>query len=151
LLADVLTAVAILALGLTALISSIPVSGAAVSEGSQLTMATFLASARLEEARAATWSGSPPADRLGVSAHPAAAPRASGAPTFPDEAALAPPYGGFSREVRISDCAAAPGCSGVVSPRLRQVTVRVSYRPVGAAGVASTDKTISLTTVVAER
>jgi hypothetical protein len=29
--------------------------------------------------------------------------------------------------------------------------VRVSYRPVSAVGMASTDKTISLTTLVAER
>ena len=150
-LADVLAAVAVLALGLTALVSSIPVSGAAVSEGSQLTTATFLASARLEEARAAAWRSSPAVDRLGVSAHPAAGPRASGAPTFPDEYPLAPPYGRFSRDVRISDCAAAPGCDGIVSAHLRQITVRVSYRPVSAAGVVSTAKTISLTTLVAER
>jgi hypothetical protein len=150
-LADVLAAVAVLALGLTALVSSIPVSGAAVSEGGQLTTATFLASARLEEARAAAWRSSPAVDRLGVSAHPAAGPRASGAPTFPDEYPLAPPYGRFSRDVRISDCAAAPGCDGIVSAHLRQITVRVSYRPVSAAGVVSTDKTISLTTLVAER
>jgi hypothetical protein len=147
-LADVLAAVAVLALGLTALVSSIPVSGAAVSEGSQLTTATFLASA---EARAAAWSSSPAVDRLGVSASPGEEPRASGIPTFPDESPLTPPYGRFSRDVRISDCAAAPGCAGIVSPLLRQITVRVSYRPVSAAGVASTDKTISLTTLVAER
>ena len=150
-LADILAAVAVLALGLTALVSSIPVSGAAVSEGSQLTTATFLASARLEEARAGAWSSSPAVDRLGVSAHPGAEPRASGIPTFPDESPLTPPYGRFSRDVRISDCAAAPGCAGIVSPRLRQITVRVSYRPVSAAGVAASDKTISLTTLVAER
>jgi hypothetical protein len=150
-LADVLAAVAVLALGLTALVSSIPVSGAAVSEGSQLTTATFLAAARLEEARAAAWSASPAVDRLGISAHLGAEPRVSGIPTFSDESPLAAPYGRFSRDVRISDCAAAPGCAGVVSPSLRQITVRVSYRPVGAAGVASTDKTISLTTFVTQR
>ena len=150
-LADVLTAIAVLALGLTALVSSIPVSGAAVNEGSQLSTATFLALARLEEVRAAAWSSSPPLDRLGVSGHPAAAPRAAGRPTFLDESPLAPPYGAFRREVRVSDCSASPGCAGIVSPRLRQITVRVSYRPVSAAGMASTDKTISLTTLVAER
>ena len=110
-LADILAAVAVLALGLTALVSSIPVSGAAVSEGSQLTTATFLASARLEEARAGAWSSSPAVDRLGVSAHPGAEPRASGIPTFPDESPLAAPYGRFSRDVRISDCAAAPAAT----------------------------------------
>ncbi len=150
-LADVLAAVAVLALGLTALVSSIPVSGAAVSEGSQLTTATFLASARLEEARAAALSSSSRVDRLGVSAPPATTPRTSGLPNFPDEYPLAPPYGRFSRDVRISDCAAAPGCAGIVSPRLRQITVRVSYRPVSATGIASTDKAISLTTLVSER
>lgn len=150
-LTEVLAAIAVVALGLAALASAIPVAAGAVSEGGQLSTATFLASARLEQVRAAVWSEKPLVDLLGVSADAVTPPRSAGLPSFPDEPSLAPLYRGFSRQVRILDCGTPPGCSGVVSSRLRQITVRVAYRPVTVTGVASTDKTVSLTTLVSER
>ena len=150
-LAEVLAAVAVVAIGLSALASAIPVAGAAVNEGARLSTATFLAGARLEEIRAATWSATPPVDRLGFSGSPQSPPQSGGATTFADETALPDPYAGYSRQVRILDCGLPPGCGGVVSARLRQVTVTVGYRPVTAAGVAALDKTISVTTLVSQR
>ena len=55
-----LTALALLAIGLSALSSAIPVAATAVSEGASLSTATFLAAARLEEVRAVAWSAAPP-------------------------------------------------------------------------------------------
>ena len=149
-LAEVLAAVAIVAIGLSALTSALPVAGAAVSEGAKLSTATFLATARLEEVRAAAWSGAPPVDRLGVSDGPLSTPQSGGATTFPDEAALPEPFAGFSRKVRVLDCAIPPGCGGA-SAGLRHVTVTVAYRPVTASGLAALDKAVSVTTLVAQR
>jgi hypothetical protein len=150
-LAEVMAAVALVAIGLAALASAIPVAGAAVSEGAKLSIATFLAGARLEEVRAAAWSAAPPADRLGVSGTALSAPQSGGTTTFDDEAALPYPYAGYSRQVRILDCGLPPGCGAVISPHLRQVTVTVTYLPVTPAGVAQLPKSASITTLVARR
>jgi hypothetical protein len=150
-LAEVLAAVAVVAIGLSALSSAIPVTGAAVSEGAKLSTATFLASARLEEVRTAAWSAAPPVDRLGVSRAPLSPPQSGDTMTFADEAVLPDPYAGYSRQVRVLDCGLPPGCGAVTSGRLRQVTVTVAYRPVAARGLAALDKTVSVTTLVAQR
>ena len=150
-LAEVLSALALVAIGLSALASAIPVAGAAVSEGARLSTATFLAAARLEEVRAAAWSAAPPVDRLGVSGVPLSPPQSGGATTFADEASLPDPYAGYSRRIRILDCGLPPGCGAVISARLRQVTVTVAYRSVTPSGRAAIDKTVSITTLVAQR
>jgi hypothetical protein len=150
-LAEVLAAVAVIAIGLSALISAIPVAGSAVSEGARLSTAAFLANARLEEVRAAAWRAAPAADRLGVSGAPLSPPQSGGTTTFADEAILPDPYAGYSRQVRIFDCGLPPGCGAVLSGRVRQVTVTVVYRPVTASGLAALDKAVSLTTLVAQR
>lgn len=150
-LAEVLAAVAVVAIGLSALTSAIPVAGTAVSEGAKVSTATFLANARLEEVRTAAWSATPPVDRLGVSGAPLSPPQSGDTTTFADEAVLPEPYAGYSRQVRVFDCSLPPGCGGVTSGRLRQVTVTVAYRPVTARGLAVLDKTVSVTTLVAQR
>ena len=150
-LTEVLAAIAVVAVGLAALASSVPVAATAASEGARVSTAAFLAAARLEEVRSAAWSERPPVDRLGVSSGPLTAPQSGGAITFADENALADPFGGYSRQVRILDCGQPPGCGSILSPLLRQVTVTVAYRPVTASGVAALDKAVSLTTLVARR
>jgi hypothetical protein len=150
-LAEVLAAVAVVAIGLSALTSAIPVAGTAVSEGAKVSTATFLANARLEEIRTAAWSATPPVDRLGVSGAPLSPPQSGNTTTFADEAVLPDPYAGYSRQVRVLDCGLPPGCGAVTSGRLRQVTVTVAYRPVTARGLAELDKTVSVTTLVAQR
>lgn len=150
-LAEVLTAIALVALGLVALATAIPVAGMAVREGAQLSTATFLAGARLEEVRAAEWSARPQVDRLGVSGSVLSAPQSGGTTTFADEATLPSPYADYSRQVRIRECDILPGCGGVTSARLRIVTVIVAYRSAAFAGTAPLHKTASITTLVAER
>ena len=150
-LIEVLAAVAVVAIGLSALTSSLPVTGAAVSEGARLSTAAFLATARLEEVRAAGWSAAPPVDRLGVSSGHLSPPQSGGITTFPDEAALPDPFAGYSRQVRVLDCAMPPGCGAVTSAGLRQVTVTVAYRPIAASGLAALDKAVSVSTLVAKR
>ena len=150
-LAEVLAAVAVVAIGVSALISVLPVAGMAVSEGAKLSTATFLAGARLEEVRAAAWTETPAVDRLGVSGAVPSAPQNGGTTTFADETALPAPYAGYSRQVRIHDCGVPPGCGAVTSARLRQVTITVAYRPITPSGVASRDKAVTVTTLVAQR
>ena len=150
-LAEVLAAVTVVAIGLSALTSAIPVAGAAVNEGARLSTATFLAGARLEEVRRAAWSAAPPVDRLGVSGAPLSPPQSGDTTTFADEAVLPDPYAGYSRQVRVFDCNLPPGCGVVTSGRLRRVTVTVAYRPVTAGGLAALDKTVSVSTLVAQR
>lgn len=150
-LAEVLAALAVVAIGLSALASALPVAGAAVSEGAKLSTATFLANGRLEEVRSAAWSAAPPVDGLGASATPLSAPQSGNATTFADEVALPDPYAGYSRQVRILDCGQPPGCGGVISAHLRQVTVTVVYRPISVSRVAALDKAVSVTTLVAQR
>ena len=133
-LVEVIAAIAVVALGLTAFASGIPVAAMAVSEGAQLSTATFLAGARLEEVRGAEWRGSG-LDNLG----------------FPDEATLPDPHTRYARQVRAVDCGVPPGCGAVTSPLLRQITVTVAYRPVTALGLAAGSKTVSLTTLVTRR
>ena len=135
-LLDAIAAVAVVALGLAAFVAGLPVVAMSVSEGAQLSTATFLAAARMDEIRAAGWRDASVLDRPGSA--------------FPDEPALEVPYAGYARQVRSVDCGAAPGCGGVI-PLLRQVTVTVAYRPLSAAGLAADSKTVSITALIAPR
>lgn len=134
-LLEVIAALAVVALGLTAFASGIPAAAMAVSEGAQLSTATFLAAARMEEVRGVEWRAGSIVDGL----------------SFPDEAALPDPYAHYARQVRMVDCGVTPGCGAVTSPLLRQITVTVAYRPVTALGLAAGSKTVSLTTLVTSR
>ena len=135
--AEVLIASTIIGTGLVALSAAIPLASYGLQEGNQLSTATFLATQRMEQVRNASWQAGPPlTDNLGVSANGAAAPVSGAVTTFPDEASIGEPYAGYRRTVRIMDCGAGTGCSGIVNADLRQVTVTVSYRPMTGVGVA---------------
>lgn len=152
-LVEVMLAVGVLTVGLTALIAAVPFATSTMRDGAQRSTATFLANERLEQVRLARWTATPkPVDDLGVSPAATAAPVSAGAITFPDEAALPAPYGEYARTVRVSDCAGG-GCSGVARPDLRQVTVVVTYRPATGTGVAPADtvRTATVTTFVSKR
>lgn len=152
-LVEVVVAIAVIGIGLVALASTVPLSAYGIQEGSQVSSATFLANARLEQVKAARWvtSAIPNEDQIGVSASASAAPQAGGVTTFPDESPMAAPHTQYSRTVRVTSCAA--GCAGVADAQLRQVTVTVTYRPltgIGQAAVGST-KAVAVTTYVAAR
>ena len=155
---EIMIAIAIIAVGLAALFSAIPIAAYGIQEGNQLSTATFLANQRLEQVRNATWAAAatpiPAVDNLGVSASSTAAPVGDGgATTFPDDTPMAAPYTGYTRTVRITDCSVAPGCSGIVDASLRQITVTVSYRPMTGVGVATaaTTKSAVVTMYIAKR
>src|SRR5262249_17826946 len=104
-LAEVLVAVAIIGVALTALASAVPLANYAIQEGHQLSAATFLATQRLEEVRRARWIARPSTDDLGVSSPTTAPPQRDGVTTFGDEDRLPAPFAGYARQVRILDCA----------------------------------------------
>ena len=133
-LLEAIAAAGIVVLGLVAFLSGLPAAAMAVSEGARLSTATFLAASRLEELRGLAWSGVA-LDRV----------------VLPDEPALAEPYAGYSRQVRITDCSVPPACGAIASPLIRQVTVTVAYRPLTASGLAEESKAVTLTTLVASR
>ena len=133
-LLEAIAAAGIVALGLVAFLSGLPTAATAVSEGAQLSTATFLATSRLEEVRRLAWRGV-----------------AFDRSTFSDEPFLAGPYAGYSRQVRIAQCSAPPGCGSITSPRIRQITVTVGYRPVAASGLAADNKAVSLATLVTDQ
>jgi prepilin-type N-terminal cleavage/methylation domain-containing protein len=152
-LAEVLVAVVIIMTALLALASGIPIASYGIQEGSQLSTATFLANQRLEQVKASAWTSTPAADNVGVSASATAAPQAGGVTTFPDENPVAAPYTQFIRQVRITNCGAGAGCSGIVDAGMRQITVTVSYQPMTGVGVAAAGSTKSaiVTMLVAQR
>jgi type II secretory pathway pseudopilin PulG len=149
-LVEVIVAVGIITVGLSALLAAVPFASYGTREGYQLSTATFLANERLEQVRNARWESEPRAvDALGVSPAPTSAPESGAAITFADEAALPAPYGDYARTVRIIDCGG--GCSGIAKADLRQVTITVTYRPMTGVGVASITKAAAVTTLIAKR
>lgn len=162
-LVEIMIAVAIIGVGLTALAQVIPLAAYGIHEGSHLSTATFLANQRLEQIRNARWEvGTLPCgagaamDQLGVSATATAAPISScagGAVTFPDENPVVAPYDGYSRTARVISCGVGAGCNGIVDDDLRQVTVTVTYRPMTGIGLspAGTNKATTVSMYVAKR
>jgi hypothetical protein len=139
-LAEVLPALALLSIGLVAMISLLIPAGSGIHEGEHRSIATFLASERLEQIRHAVGRSEPDTDPL----------REAGI-SFPDEPALPAPHGAFSRFVRIADCGTSAGCSGVRSPGVRQISVTVGY-PGSLTGVAASHRGgVVLTTYIGPR
>lgn len=131
-LAEVLLAFTVLSIGLVALISLLPLAGFGVHDGAHRSGAAFLAIQRLEQIR------------LAVSAGESVA--------FADEASLSPPHGAFGRAVRVRDCEVAPGCSGITTPGLRQVTVTVTYPAAMGHGAASAHRgAVTVSTYIGSR
>ena len=143
-LVEVIVAIGIITVGLSALLAAVPFASYGTREGYQLSTATFLANDRLEQVRNARWH------ELGVSPTPTSAPESGAATTFADEAALPAPYGDYARAVRIIDCAGG-GCSGIAKADLRQVTITVTYRPMTGVGGAGIAKAAAVTTLIAKR
>lgn len=143
-LAEILVACVIIAIGLVGLLSAVPTASYGIQEGVQLSTATFLANQRLEQVRNAQWVATPANDCLGISAGAAPASgscNGAAVTTFLDESPMAAPYAGYTRTVRITDCAAS-NCGGITDAELRQVTVTVTYQAVTATGVGGAKSAI---------
>jgi hypothetical protein len=154
-LVEILVACAVIATGLVALSSMIPLAITGAHDGYHLSAATFLAVARLEQVKAATWtSGPPPAtcpsgDCVGVSAGDTA-PEVDRVMTFADEMALTPPYTKYTRRLRIVDCDSTSGCAGVTGSGLRRVTVTVVYPALSGVGQGGS-RLVALSTLIARK
>lgn len=132
-LIEVLAALSVLSIGLVALTSLLPLAGFGVHEGAHRSGAAFLATQRLEQIRLVVGSG----------AHLI---------SFADEASLAPPHAAFGRTVRVRDCGPAPGCSGIETAGVRQVTVTVTYPAAAGQGAASAHRgAVTLSTYIGHR
>jgi prepilin-type N-terminal cleavage/methylation domain-containing protein len=132
-LAEVLAALSVLSIGLVGLISLLPLAGFGLHEGAHRSGAAFLATQRLEQIRLAVGSG-------------------VNLISFADEASLAPPHASFGRTVRVRDCGPAPGCSGIETGGLRQVTVTVTYPAPAGQGAASAHRgAVTLSTYIGPR
>lgn len=139
-LAEILPAVALLSLGLIAMISLLPPAASGIREGEHRSRAIFLASQRLEHVRHRVGRSGPDTD-----------PLAMVSTAFPDEPMLAAPDAAFSRTVRVVDCGQSQGCSGVQSPGLRQVSVTVGYPGSASEGAAAAHGAVILTTYIGSR
>jgi type II secretory pathway pseudopilin PulG len=153
-LAEVLVAAAILALGLAALMSVVPVASYGVQDGNQTSTATFLAQQRLEQVRNATWDAA--TDCVGLSPNASSPPAPSPAGTcgaivvtYPDEATLSG-FAPYARTVRITDCGVSP-CGAVTNSAMRLVTVSVTYRALSASGSSNSNTTVILEWLIAQR
>jgi prepilin-type N-terminal cleavage/methylation domain-containing protein len=132
-LVEVLIALTLLSIGLVALISLLPLAGFGMHEGAHRSGAAFLATQRLEQIRLAVGSG-------------------ANVIAFADEASLTAPHGAFGRAVRVRDCELAPGCSGITTPGVRQVTVTVTYPAPPGQGAASVHRgAVTVTTYIGSR
>jgi prepilin-type N-terminal cleavage/methylation domain-containing protein len=127
-LAEVLVALAILSVGLVSMISLLPLAASGVHQGAHRSAAIFLASERLEQVKHTVGLAEYGQDALSETAT-----------WFPDEPALPAPHGDFSRTVRVRDCGEASGCSGLNTPGVRQISVRVAY-PAPAGQVAGVSR-----------
>lgn len=170
-LAEVLLAAVIITVAFVALLSVIPYSTAALQGGSQTSTATFLANQKLEEAKNMPWTSTPAPgnDCLGISAGGNAAPSVPAGNTctlngavFPattalpwaaDESATAiPNFNGYSRNVRVIDCAASPVvCNTVADAAMRLVTVSVRFQPMTTSSTPAAAKTVTLSMIMAQR
>jgi type II secretory pathway pseudopilin PulG len=168
-LVEVLLAAFVMTVGLVGLLGVVPMATFAVNDGYRLSVATFLANQKLEEARNLPWTEAvPPKDCIGISASASAEPKVpvggtctlgattinagSVLPWFADQPTNGiTGFPGYSRVVRITDCNVPPGCGLVTNARLRKIEVTVTYRASSAVAVSSTAKPVTVTMMVTQR
>jgi type II secretory pathway pseudopilin PulG len=167
-LPEVLLAAMIIIIAFVTLLSVIPYSSASVQSGNQISTATFLANQKLEEAKNVPWGTAPANDCLGLSANANAAPTVPAGQTCtlggpPIAAGGALPwaadqnstaitnFNGYSRNVRITDCSVAPGCTGITDAGMRLITVSVTFQPMTTSSTAANTKTVTVSMIVSQR
>ena len=133
-LIEVVVALGILTIGLTALLSAFPVAFNGIQSGLQSSTAVFLALQRLEEIKA-----------FAVSLNPAQGFANVTAGNFPAEpySAIAG-YAHYRRQVTILDSPTVPA-----NTKVAQVTV--FYRPITETGLSSHEAAVSVSTLIASR
>jgi Tfp pilus assembly protein PilE len=176
-LAEVLVCAVVITTAFVALLTVIPYSAASTQSGNQMSTATFLANQKLEEAKSIPWTLSVTGainDCLGLSNAPTVAPTVPGGflcslggttyaggaalPWFADEGStqITSPDGnkhfnGYSRKTRITNCGLAPGCGGITDPGMRLVSVSVTYLPMSTSSTAASNRTVTVSMIIAQR
>jgi prepilin-type N-terminal cleavage/methylation domain-containing protein len=167
-LPEVLLAALIITIAFVTLLAVIPYSSASVQSGNQTSTATFLAERKLEEAKLIPWTSTPDNDCLGTSNGNNAPTAANGKsctlngatvnagqplPWAADEnATQIANFNGYSRTVRVTDCGVGVGCTGIVDPDMRLVTVSVTFSPgVSVNSTAASARTVSVSMLIAKR
>ncbi|MBI1848126.1 MAG: prepilin-type N-terminal cleavage/methylation domain-containing protein [Candidatus Rokubacteria bacterium] len=166
-LAEVMVATAVIAIALVGLASVVPFGVSGVQIGNQLSVATFLAQERLEQARGAVWTDTPGTDCLGTSSNASNVPTSdtcnnhpNNYKTFGDDETDVTGFAGYARTTRVFNCnngtftalCSGTGAQQISDPDLRVVRVRVTYTPLVATGMLTgTPITVELTALVAKR
>ena len=151
-LVEVMVAVGIITVGLSALLAAVPFASYGTREGYQLSTATFLANERLEQVRNARWESEPrPVDELGVSPAPTSAPEERRRHHVRGRGRAARALRRLRARRPHHRLRSGGGCSGIAKADLRQVTITVTYRPMTGVGGAGIAKPAAVTTLIAKR
>lgn len=134
-LVEVLVAVAIITIGLTAVATGMQLATGGIAQGQQETTAVFLAEQRLEDVKAFALST---AAAQGFANVTSANFSQETYGTIPGAAGTT--YLGYRRTVTITD----------PSPTMKRVTVDVFYKPIAVASTTQ-EKQVSLSTVLRQR
>jgi prepilin-type N-terminal cleavage/methylation domain-containing protein len=128
-LVEVLVAVTIITVGLTAIATGMQVATSGINSGQQETTAAFLAEQKLEDIKAFALSTAVAQGFANVTAA-----------NFPAEAygTIAGGYGGYRRTTAVTN----PGAT------MKVVTVSVFYIPVGVSHAANAERQVTVTTAL---
>ena len=131
-LVEVLVAVTIITVGLTAIATGMQLATSGINQGQQETTAAFLAEQKLEDIKAFALSTAAAQGFANV----------TGA-NFPSEAysTLTGGYAGYRRTTTVTNPSAT----------MKVVVVRVFYRPVGVSHVGNNEREVAVSTVLRQR
>jgi prepilin-type N-terminal cleavage/methylation domain-containing protein len=131
-LVEVLVAVTIITVGLTAIATGMQLATSGINQGQQETTAAFLAEQKLEDIKSFALSTAVAQGFANV----------TGA-NFPSEAysTLAGGYAGYRRTTAVTNPSAT----------MKVVVVRVFYRPVGVSHTANNEREVAVSTVLRQR
>lgn len=131
-LVEVLVAVAIITIGLTAIATGMVLGTSGINQGLQETTASFLGEQKIEDIKALALSAAVAQGFANVTAA-----------NFPaeDYGTIAGGYNGYRRTTTITNPSAT----------MKVVIVNVFYKPVGVSRTTNTERQVALTTVLRQR
>lgn len=149
-LADVLMAVFLISVGLVALLSALPIGVSGMETGRQQSTALFLAQEKIERIKAWSLSNATAPAQQGFGTIVALGPcfAVGVGPCATENYGAVPGYPTYRRVVTATPDPATPAPPGHTRTL---VTVQVFYQPVVAQGVSTTERQVTVSTVLALR
>ncbi len=149
-LVDVLMAVFLISVGLVALLSALPFGVSGMETGRQQSTALFLAQDKLERIKAWSLSAAAAPAQQGFDTIVAAGPcfTVGAGPCATEDYGTIPSYATYRR---VGTATPDPATPAPPNHTRTLVTVQVFYRPVGAQGVSTTERQVTVSTVLARR